>query len=123
MAWNLDSDRPIYAQIVEKLQMQIVSGYYKPGDKLPSVRDLATQACVNPNTMQKAFSELERSGLILTQRTSGRLVTEDIDMIKQVQNSLAREQIKVFMEKMRELGFNREEIIALLETLTKGDLK
>jgi DNA-binding transcriptional regulator YhcF (GntR family) len=123
MAWNLDSDRPIYAQIVEKLQMQIVSGYYKPGDKLPSVRDLATQACVNPNTMQKAFSELERSGLILTQRTSGRLVTEDIDMIKQVQTSLAREQIKVFMEKMRELGFNREEIIALLETLTKGDLK
>ena len=123
MAWNLDSDRPIYAQIVEKLQMQIVSGYYKPGDKLPSVRDLATQACVNPNTMQKAFSELERSGLILTQRTSGRLVTEDIDMIKQVQTSLAREQIKAFMEKMRELGFNREEIIALLETLTKGDLK
>ena len=123
MAWNLDSDRPIYAQIVEKLQMQIVSGYYRPGDKLPSVRDLATQACVNPNTMQKAFSELERSGLILTQRTSGRFVTEDIDMIKQIQNTLAKEQIKEFMEKMRELGFNREEIIALLETLTKGDLK
>ena len=123
MAWNLDSDRPIYAQIVEKLQMQIVSGYYKPGDKLPSVRDLATQACVNPNTMQKAFSELERSGLILTQRTSGRLVTEDIDMIKQIQNTLAKEQIKEFMEKMRELGFDREEIIKLLEALTKGDLK
>ena len=123
MAWNLDSDRPIYAQIVEKLQMQIVSGYYRPGDKLPSVRDLATQACVNPNTMQKAFSELERSGLILTQRTSGRLVTEDIDMIKQVQNTLAKEQIKEFMEKMRELGFDREEIIKLLEALTKGDLK
>ena len=123
MAWNLDSDRPIYAQIVEKLQMQIVSGYYKPGDKLPSVRDLATQACVNPNTMQKAFSELERSGLILTQRTSGRFVTEDIDMIKQVQNTLAKEQIKEFMEKMRELGFDREEIIKLLEALTKGDLK
>ena len=123
MAWNLDSDRPIYAQIVEKLQMQIVSGYYKPGDKLPSVRDLATQACVNPNTMQKAFSELERSGLILTQRTSGRFVTEDIDMIKQIQNTLAKEQIKEFMEKMRELGFDREEIIKLLEALTKGDLK
>lgn len=122
MAWNLDSDRPIYAQIVEKLQMQIVSGYYRPGDKLPSVRDLATQACVNPNTMQKAFSELERSGLILTQRTSGRFVTEDIDMIKQVQNTLAKEQIKEFMEKMRELGFDREEIIKLLEALTKGDL-
>ncbi len=123
MAWNLDSDRPIYAQIVEKLQMQIVSGYYKPGDKLPSVRDLATQACVNPNTMQKAFSELERSGLILTQRTSGRLVTEDINMIKEVQNTLADEQIKVFLDKMMELGFKREEIAKRLEALIKGDSK
>ena len=123
MAWNLDSDRPIYTQIVEKLQMQIVSGFYKPGEKLPSVRELACAACVNPNTMQKAFTELERSELILTQRTSGRFVTEDIDMIKQVQTTLAEEQIKIFMDKMRELGFNREEIIALLETLTKGDLK
>ncbi len=123
MAWNLDSDRPIYAQIVEKLQMQIVSGYYKPGDKLPSVRDLATQACVNPNTMQKAFSELERSGLILTQRTSGRLVTEDINMIKEVQNTLADEQIKVFLDKMMELGFKQEEIAKRLEALIKGDSK
>ncbi len=123
MAWNLDSDRPIYAQIVEKLQMQIVSGFYKPGDKLPSVRDLATQACVNPNTMQKAFSELERSGLILTQRTSGRLVTEDINMIKEVQNTLADEQIKVFLDKMMELGFKREEIAKRLEALIKGDSK
>lgn len=123
MAWNLDSDRPIYAQIVEKLQMQIVSGFYKPGDKLPSVRDLATQACVNPNTMQKAFSELERSGLILTQRTSGRLVTEDINMIKEVQNTLADEQIKVFLDKMMELGFNQEEIAKRLEALIKGDSK
>ena len=123
MAWNLDSDRPIYAQIVEKLQMQIVSGFYKPGEKLPSVRELACAACVNPNTMQKAFTELERSELILTQRTSGRFVTEDIDMIKQVQTTLAEEQIKIFMDKMRELGFNREEIVKLLELLIKGDSK
>lgn len=123
MAWNLDSDRPIYTQIVEKLQMQIVSGFYKPGEKLPSVRELACAACVNPNTMQKAFTELERSELILTQRTSGRFVTEDIDMIKQVQTTLAEEQIKIFMDKMRELGFNREEIVKLLELLIKGDSK
>ncbi len=123
MAWNLDSDRPIYTQIVEKLQMQIVSGFYKPGEKLPSVRELACAACVNPNTMQKAFTELERSELILTQRTSGRFVTEDIDMIKQVQTTLAEEQIKIFMDKMRELGFNREEIVTLLELLIKGDSK
>ena len=123
MAWNLDSDRPIYTQIVEKLQMQIVSGFYKPGEKLPSVRELACAACVNPNTMQKAFTELERSELVLTQRTSGRFVTEDIDMIKQVQTTLAEEQIKIFMDKMRELGFNREEIVTLLELLIKGDSK
>lgn len=123
MAWDLNSDRPIYAQIVEIIQMQIVSGYYKPGDKLPSVRELAAIACVNPNTMQKAFSELERSGLIITQRTSGRLVTEDINMIKGIQQDLAKAQIKAFFEKMTELGFEQEEIMALLENTTKEELK
>ena len=59
MAWNLDSDRPIYAQILERIQRQIVSGEYAPGTKIPSVRELAAQAGVNPNTMQKALSELE----------------------------------------------------------------
>ncbi len=68
MAWILDSDRPIYLQLVERIQVQIVSGEYPPGAKLPSVRDLAAVAAVNPNTMQKAFAELESSGLILTQR-------------------------------------------------------
>ena len=64
MPWNLDSARPIYLQIIERVQMDIVTGQYQPGDKLPSVRDLAQEAAVNPNTMQKALSELERSGLI-----------------------------------------------------------
>lgn len=121
MAWNLDSDRPIYAQIVEKVQMQIVSGFYKPGDKLPSVRDLAAEANVNPNTMQKAFTELERSGLIATQRTSGRLVTEDINMIKDIQKELAAEQIKYFFTKMKELGFEKEETAALIDEATKEE--
>ena len=64
MPWNLNSDRPIFLQIVERIQMDIISGKYKPGDKLPSVRELAAEAAVNPNTMQKAFSELERTGLV-----------------------------------------------------------
>ena len=81
MAWELDADRPIYAQLVERIQKEIVSGKYQPGEKLPSVRDLAAVAAVNPNTMQKAFAELERSGLIVTQRTSGRAVTEDTELI------------------------------------------
>ena len=76
MAWNLNSDRPIYAQILEVIQLRIIAGQYKSGDKIPSVRELAAEAGVNPNTMQKALSELERSGLVMAQRTSGRIVTE-----------------------------------------------
>ena len=70
MAWNLDSSRPIYAQIAEQVRLDIVSGLYQPGTKLPSVRELASQAKVNPNTMQKALAELERSGLVHSKRTS-----------------------------------------------------
>lgn len=115
MTWILNSDRPVYTQIVEKIQMQIVSGYYAPGDKLPSVRELAAQASVNPNTMQKAFAELERSGLIKTQRTSGRTVTEDLSMIKNIQMELANQNIRLFFENMKELGFEPKEIKALLD--------
>lgn len=119
MAWILNSDRPIYIQIVEIIQMQIVSGQYKPGDKLPSVRELAAQASVNPNTMQKAFSELERNGLIITQRTSGRIVTEDVEMIKGIRYELAKISIQEFFKKMKELGYEKEEIVALLEDAAK----
>lgn len=96
MAWELDTDRPIYAQLVERIQMQIVSGHYLPGGKLPSVRDLAAVAAVNPNTMQKAFAELERSGLIVTQRTNGRIVTEDEQRIRDIRSGLASEQVNNF---------------------------
>lgn len=121
MAWNLDSDRPIYAQLVAILKMQIVSGQYQPGDRLPSVRDLAQEANVNPNTMQKAFSELERSGLIITMRTSGRIVTEDVDMIKGTQLELAKESIKVFLESMKQLGYTEKEIISLFEDIMHSE--
>ena len=77
MGWNLKSDRPIYAQLIEQIELMIVSGMYPPGAKLPSVRDLAADAAVNPNTMQRALSQLETDGLLYTQRTSGRYVTED----------------------------------------------
>lgn len=115
MAWNLDSDRPIYAQILERIQMQIVAGSYQPGDKIPSVRELAAEAGVNPNTMQKALSELERSGLVITQRTSGRVVTEDMNMIKETRKQLAKERVLEFIKKMKELGFEKEDILALVE--------
>ena len=114
MAWELDSDRPIYAQLVERIQMQIVSGQYPPGGKLPSVRELAMEAAVNPNTMQKAFAELERSGLIVTQRTNGRLVTEDETLILKIRQGLAEEHVKEFISKMEELGFTGSEIVEIV---------
>ena len=120
MAWELNSDRPIYTQILEKIQMRIISGIYQPGEKLPSVRELAAEASVNPNTMQKAFTELERSGLIQTQRNSGRTVTEDTSMIKQVQTQVALSQVQSFFSIMMELGFNKEEILAFVKKAMEG---
>lgn len=115
MAWSLDSDRPIYAQIMERIQMQIVSGYYPPGGKLPTVRDLAAEAAVNPNTMQKAFAELERSGLIVTQRTNGRTVTEDRNLIDSIRDNMASSHVTEFVTNMKKLGFTKEQVESLVE--------
>lgn len=120
LTWNLNSDRPIYSQLIDKIKMDIISGVYKPGDKIPSVRELAADASVNPNTMQKALTELERDGLVYSQRTSGRFITEDENMIKDVKNQLAIEQISEFFEKMRQLGYKREETMMLVENALRG---
>ena len=117
MAWELDADRPIYAQLVERIQREIVSGKYQPGEKLPSVRDLAAVAAVNPNTMQKAFAELERSGLIVTQRTSGRTVTQDVELIGNTREQLAISHVNHFIGNMKELGYRKEEIRELFDRL------
>jgi len=117
MAWELDSDKPIFTQIVERIQLDIVSGVYKPGDKLPSVRDLAAVASVNPNTMQKAFTELERTGLVYSQRTAGRFITEDTAMIAELKNSLAREKVIELIQHMKKLGFSKNEIVVFFEKL------
>ena len=119
MPWNLDNNRPIYIQIMERIQLDIISGVYKPGDRLPSVRELALQAAVNPNTMQKALSELERSGIVYSKRTSGRLITEDESMLKHLKTELAEEHIHAFLENMDKLGFSIEEILALTQEQLK----
>ena len=121
MPWDLDNDRPIYLQLMEKIQLDIVAGVYKPGDKLPSVRDLALEAAVNPNTMQKALSELERNGLVHSQRTSGRFITEDEKMLKHLKESLASEHIRECIEKMKQLGFQEEEPLRLRKDARKGE--
>lgn len=121
MSWNLDSSRPIYLQIVERVSLDIVAGKYLPGDKLPSVRDLAAEAGVNPNTMQKALSELERNGLVHSLRTSGRFITEDKDMIEQMREELATTQIQEFLDKMHQMGFDQKKVIQLIEKMLKED--
>ncbi len=123
MPWELDNDRPIYLQLMERIQQDIISGVYSPGDKLPSVRDLALEASVNPNTMQKALSELERSGLVYSQRTSGRFITKDMEMLKNMKRKLAWEHIHQFLENMSQLGFQEEETIELIQKALKGDNK
>lgn len=114
MAWELNSDRPIYSQILEKIQIRIICGIYKPGERLPSVRELAAEASVNPNTMQRALSELERSGLIITQRSSGRMVTDNTQMIEDVKREIAITEIRTFFASMRELGYSNTEILQLV---------
>ena len=122
MPWNLDSSRPIYLQIIERVQMDIITGRYQPRDKLPSGRDLAQEAAVNPNTMQKALSELERSGLIYSQRTSGRFITEDKELIHQMKKELAAAEVSAFVAHMKQLGITPEEIRQLLaETIEEEE--
>ena len=123
MSWQLTADRPIYLQLIEEIELRIVSGMYTVGEKLPGVRDLAAQASVNPNTMQKALAELERQGLD-SQRTAGRFITEDSKMIQNLKNQLATDQILDFFKKMNQLGFTKEETIKLMQQLgSKEDAK
>ena len=123
MKWQFSNDAPIYTQLIEQIQVGIVAGAFPPGERLPSVRDLATEAGVNPNTMQRALAELERDGLVFSQRTAGRFVTEDKTMIETAKRSLAERHVKTFLAARLRLGFQREEIMTLLrqETGEEGE--
>lgn len=123
MNWEFSNDAPIYTQLILQIKVRIVAGIFPPGERLPSVRDLATEAGVNPNTMQRALTELERDGLVYSQRTTGRFVTEDRTMIEAAKRGLAERQIRVFVAAMRQLGYEKEEILTLLrhETMKEED--
>ena len=121
MPWDLDNNRPIYLQLMERIQQDIITGVYRPGEKLPSVRDLALDAAVNPNTMQKALSELERSGLVYAQRTSGRFITDNADLLRQLKKKMASAYVTDFLEKMTQLGFSTEEISDLIQSMNKEE--
>lgn len=119
MSWELKNDRPIYTQLIEQIQLMIFSGVYPLGSKLPSVRDMAQEAAVNPNTMQRALAKLEEDGLIITHRTSGRSVTEDARMVEMAKTKVAREQILEFLEKMKLMGFEQKEILNIIHNLAE----
>ena len=110
MDWNFKNGIPIYSQIVDEMTMRIASGIYEPGEKLPSVRDLAMDAGVNPNTMQRALAELERRGLVYSERTSGRFVTKEEAVLKSLHEELAKKYFQELAEKLRKIGMSAEEI-------------
>lgn len=110
MDWNFENDRPIYIQLVEKLKLAIVAGEYPAGERLPSVRDLAIEIKANPNTVQRALVDLEQTGLIYTQRTNGKFVTEDKELVQRIREELAKEAFDKFQESMKQLGFKADEI-------------
>ena len=110
MEWYFKEGAPIYSQIIEEMTTRIASGAYAPGDKLPSVRDLAMDAGVNPNTMQRALAELERRGLVFSERTSGRFVTKEERILKELHEELAKKYFEEFEDKLRKIGMTGEEI-------------
>ena len=114
MAWELNNNEPIYRQLLDQLKLRIISGVLETGSKLDSVRDLAQEAGVNPNTMQRALAELEREELVFTQRTSGRFVTEDRELIKRIRNEYAQEKVKELTTALLQLGYTRKELIELV---------
>lgn len=110
MSWQFDNNRPIYLQIAERLERDIISGRLKKGEKLLSVRDLALEASVNPNTVQRAMQELESRGIVTVQRTSGRQVTNDDEVIAKARNFLATAQVRQFAAQMKQLGYTAEQV-------------
>lgn len=112
-----DNERPIYIQLVEKLRMEIVSRKRKPGERLLSVRELALAVRVNPNTVQKALLELENEGLIYTERTNGKFVTENKQLIDKVKKELAKEKVNNYLNSMKDIGISYEEAVQYLQEL------
>ena len=117
MEYIFDNERPIYIQLVEMLRKEIVSGKLKAGDRIPSVRELALTARVNPNTMQKALAELENEGLIYTERTNGKFVTRNTELIEKIKKELAKEKVNKFLDDMKNIGITYEEAVIYLQEL------
>ncbi|MBZ9626032.1 GntR family transcriptional regulator [Clostridium sp. FP2] len=115
MKFEFNPNIPIYLQIIEEIKRQIIFGERKPGSKIESVRDLAQTMGVNPNTMQRAFASLESEKLSYTERTSGRFITIDSELIKKIKDELIQKKISEFVELMKKSGFHKSDILRLIE--------
>ncbi|MCB2338692.1 GntR family transcriptional regulator [Clostridium estertheticum] len=115
LKFEFNPNIPIYLQIIAEIKRQIVSGEMDPGGKVDSVRDLAKNMGVNPNTMQRAFAELERLKLIYTERTSGRFITKDSQLIEKIKAESVRGQVSDFVEIMSKSGFHKLDILRLVK--------
>ena len=120
MEWNFNNETPLYLQIIDRFKMDIANGSLKPGNKVPSVRELALSAGVNPNTMQKALSELERDGYLESRRTSGRFVADMGNQADSLKNDLAHKLCSEFCEGMSKVGFTPEQSLTVYENYLKS---
>ena len=121
MSWEIKSGLPIYTQLLEELKRRIVSGQYEPGEKFLPVRELAQEAKVNPNTMQKALAELERQNLVYAVRTTGRYITEDIQLIEQTKDEFARSHVQTYYKEMSTLGYEKRDMVRMITEYNEED--
>ena len=120
MDWNITAGRPVYVQLVEQMELALVNGIFPPGSKIPPVRELAAEAGVNPNTMQRALQELEGRGLLQAQRTAGRTVTADAEILQQLRRKRAQTLAEKFLHQMQALGLDRAQTEELLRETAEG---
>ena len=121
MEWSITSGRPVYVQLVEQLEQALAAGVFPPGSRMPPVRELAADAGVNPNTMQRALQELENRGLLQAQRTAGRIVTAAADDLTALRHKRARLLVQDCLTQLRGLGMNEEELETLLKEVQHGN--
>lgn len=115
MAWSFSSDRPVYLQIAERIIKSVLSGKYVAGEQIPTVRQLALEAAVNPNTVQHAFAELENEGIIISKGTVGRYVTDDTEIIEACRKRMAKQLVKSFVKNAVQLGVSEEQCLEMIE--------
>ena len=119
--WSFTNDKPVYIQIIDEIMNRIALGIYKPGERIPSVRDLAEEARVNPNTMQKALAEIERNGYIISLRTSGKFVTDNPELISCLNSDRSEEIVRNFLSEIRRLGLTVDDAVKLIRKYSDGD--